>query len=280
LQAATTGSWAGVARPTTTNAGLTAATGNNSTNSDASAFTYINTFTATASSDTVYVSFIPDVAGSYSFLVSTTTFSGTSAGTDGTSNTSNPIYVAGDTNASFTVTTAGAPTGVTLTNVTGTTAYNGGGGTYGALIRVNLAGGVLTTDEVINVTSSAGYIVKATRNGNGTFSSGTPSSTSTAALNKSDFQNGVAFVNVLPTAASQTITVTATGSGSLAAITNTATVSSLAGNSADGATYALPITSWKARGGTAVTTGWSSATAQTTTDNGLTYPSTATSLSL
>ena len=196
-----------------------------------------------------YVSFIPDVAGSYSFLVSATSFGGVGTPV-------HPAFIAGDTSALITVTTGGAPTAVTLTNIGGTTTHSGGIG-HGALLRVNLTGGALTGDEAINVTSSAGYVSKATVTG-GAFDSVVPTASTTASLTKADFVNGVAFVNVLPTAASQSIVVTAEGTGSLAAITTTASVASQA------AAASWDFSTFAKRGGTAVTTGWDSATAGTT----------------
>jgi hypothetical protein len=140
---------------------------------------------------------------------------------------------------------------------------------------VNLTGGSLTTDEAINVTVSAGEVSKATVSGAGAFTSVVPTSTTTASLTKSDFVNGVAYVNVQPTASSQSIVVTATGTGALAAISGTATVASMAA-----AGTSLTATSFKGRGGTAVTTGFSSATAASSSDGAMNIPNTATSTTL
>ncbi|CAN2227596.1 hypothetical protein MCERE85_01377 [Candidatus Nanopelagicaceae bacterium] len=75
--------------------------------------------TATATSTSFYVAFVADVAGSYTFLVS----SGNSA------------YTAGDTSASFTITTTGTPTSVTASSLGGSAiAY----GTKGQLFAVSL----------------------------------------------------------------------------------------------------------------------------------------------
>jgi hypothetical protein len=75
--------------------------------------------TASKTSTSFYVAFVADVAGSYTFLVST----------------GNTAYTAGDTSASFTITTAGAPTTITATSLGGSAiAY----GTTGQLFSVSL----------------------------------------------------------------------------------------------------------------------------------------------
>jgi len=197
----------------------------------------------TASSVTAYLVIRPDVAGTYSILVSAT--NGTAA--------TNPSYSyeAGVGLATtVTISTGGGPTSVTLTNVTGTAAY---AGDYGALIRVNL-NGQLAGDEVINVTTTAGYIAGATATG-GVFTSTAPTASTTAALSKTSFVNGVGFVNWKPTAAAQSATLTATATGTLSSITTTLSVAGAA------AAADLTLTKFAGRGGTAVTTGWSMSTA-------------------
>ena len=163
-----------------------------------------------------------------------------------------------------TFTTGGAPTTITLTNISGTTNT---AGTYGALVRVNL-NGALTGDEAVALTTTSGNIAGATVSG-GAFTSVAPTASTTARLTKSSFVNGIAFVNV-DLAAATTATVTATGTGTLEAITATVSVASAA------ATADLAAVKFAGRGGTAVTTGWSlsTATAAGTTVN---VKSTATS---
>jgi len=197
---------------------------------------------AADSSETVYVSFIPDVAGSYSFIVSATSWAGT--GTD----TSHMSYVAGDVSAVATVATGGAPTTVTLTKINSSHPKS----STGSLIRVNL-NGQLTGDEAVDVTASSGaYIAEATVSAV-TFTSATPTASTSARLTKDDFVNGIAFVNVLGTTAGSTYTVTATGTGTLAAITTNTTVTT--GYASDAAAAAFV-----GAGGTAVTTGWKAGT--------------------
>jgi len=166
-----------------------------------------------------------------------------------------------------TITTGAAPSAVTLTNTTGKTSISG---TYGALVKVSIGSNTLVDDEAINVTTSAGYIAKATQSG-GTFASNAPTSSTSARLTKSDFVNGLAYVNVLPTSTTAVI-VTATGSGSLAAITNTISVSAQT-------TSDLTVTSFLGRDGTVIASGWDSATACTAACSRV-VPSTATSDSL
>jgi trimeric autotransporter adhesin len=130
----------------------------------------------------------PDVAGSYSVLVST------NAGTTGS-------YTAGDANASFTLTTGGAPTGVTLTTVGGSSLNTAM--TSGVAVAVSLVGGTLSGIESINLTTS----------GSGTISKDRSSYATTAALTATDFTNGKKIVWLKsPATASETISLTATGS--------------------------------------------------------------------
>ena len=202
------------------------------------------THSATAATVTAYLSIKPDVAGTYSVLVSAT--NGTAADNPSFS------YEAGvGLSTLVTITTGAAPSAVTLTNITGTTSISG---TYGALVKVSIGSNTLVDDEAINVTSSAGYIAEATQSG-GAFASNAPTASTTARLTKGDFQNGVAYVNVLPTSTTAVI-VTATGSGSLAAITSTLSVTAQT-------TSDLTVTSFLGRDGTVIASGWDSATALT-----------------
>ncbi len=236
----------------TTTAGDIAASGTGHV--AAAALTVVHT---TASTVTAYLTVKPDVAGTYSVLVSATNG-------DGATRPSYSYEAGVGLSTLVTFTTGGAPTTVTLTNISGTTNT---AGTYGALVRVNL-NGQLTGDEAVAVTTSSGNIAAATVSG-GAFTSVAPTASTTARLTKASFVNGVAFVNV-DLAAATTATVTATGTGTLAAITGTVSVASAA------ATADLAAVKFAGRGGTAVTTGWSlsTATAAGTTVN---IKSTATS---
>jgi len=237
----------------TTTAGDIATSG---TGVAAAAYTATHT---TASSVTVYMTVRPDVAGTYSVLVSATN------GNGGQTNPSYSYEAGVGLSTLVTFTTGGAPSTVTLTNVSGTT---NAAGTYGALVRVNL-NGALTGDEAVAVTTSSGNIAAATATG-GVFASVAPTASTTARLTKANFINGVAFVNV-DLAAATTATVTATGTGTLAAISATTTVAS-----ATGGTATITATKFAGRGGTAVTTGWSLATA-TAAGTNVKIKSTATS---
>jgi len=106
----------------------------------------------------------------------------------------------------------------------------------------------LAGDEGIDVTVTGAYVVKATVS-SGSFNSGTMGTATTASLGKSDFIDGVGFVNVKG-AESAAVTVTASGSGSLS-ITSASTSFTMgkASTSSSGNTFA-------GKSGTAVTTGW------------------------
>jgi hypothetical protein len=177
--------------------------------------------TANILTSTVYLSFKPDVAGSYTFIVS--------AADDGSglgnSLYTNRSYVAGDTSTTFTVTaSATGPSSITLSSY----GSHPIGSADGSLVKVTLkdsAGGASTIagDEAIGVSISGGYVIKAGLS-SGNFTSGTMGTATTATLTSSDFLNGVAFLNVLGTAVG-TVTVTATGTGTLAStVATSATV--------------------------------------------------------
>ncbi len=215
---------------------------------------------STETSTTFYLSVKPDVAGTYTLLVSASTTSG------------NAAYVAGDLNSSFSFTTAGAPTTVTMTNVGGTTNYTG---LYGALVKVTLkdsAGNAATLagDEGISISASSGYIAEATLSA-GQFTSAQPSASTAVALSASDMVNGVGFINVKGTTSTgSTQVLTATGTGTLA----TNVTSTLSVTTAKAATIAE--TDWVVPASAAtVTTGIYSAGAAAAN-----VPTTATSVSL
>jgi hypothetical protein len=220
----------------------------------ASALTVVHT---AASTVTAYLTVRPDVAGTYSVLVSVTNG-------DGVTRPSYSYEAGVGISTLVTFTTGGAPTTLTLTNISGTTNTSGA---YGALVRVNL-NGPLTGDEAVAVTTSSGNIAGATVSG-GVFTSVQPTASTTARLTKANFINGVAFVNV-DVAAAATATVTATGTGTLAAITANTTVTAAT------AAANIEATTFAGRAGTAVTTGWSLATAATSATS-VTIKSTATS---
>ena len=198
-------------------------------------------------STTVYLSVKPDVSGTYTILLSAST-------TDG-----NNQYVAGDVSTSFSFTVGAAPTAIVMTS----SGSHNISTTYGSLVKITStdASGnpaAIKSDENITVSVSGGAIAKATLS-TGNFSSAAPAAETSVSLTSSNFLNGVAFVNVLGSAAG-TVTVTATGAGTLSsAVTNTINIT--AGKVAtlsSGNTF-------KGAAGTAVTTGWYNTTASATT---------------
>ena len=173
---------------------------------------------------TYYVRVKPDLAGTYSFIVSA------SAGAALVGD--NLSYVTGDSSAVFSVTTQGAPATAVLSNIGGTTSASG---TYGALVKVTLkdAAGVATAlsgDEAVALSVSSGYISKSTvSSGNFTSVNPTTGALTSVSLGAADFVNGMAFVNVKDTAtAGVTVVVTASAAGSMAtAVTGTLSVMQL-----------------------------------------------------
>jgi hypothetical protein len=175
---------------------------------------------------TTYVKIVPDVAGSYTVLVSTNA-------------SSNIYYSAGDKSATFTISTGSAPTGVTLTTLGGGTIT--GGSPTGNAILVSLVGGSLAGDEEITLTPS----------GTGKLSKGasavarTPDSFAAAAtaisLTSADFVSGskIVWLTSAGTAA-ETVSLTATGGAGVAStVTATKTYSVVAG--AGSATVVLTL---------------------------------------
>jgi trimeric autotransporter adhesin len=176
--------------------------------------------TAATTSGDLYVVFQPDVAGSYTFLVSAEAGAPTIA---------TQAYAAGDASTSFTVSTAVAPTTVTLATVTGAT-VTGSTNTVGRLMKATLtAGSALGTNQTItlstNNTSATIAPITAANIVAGTPQSGIAYAAS-ATLDTSHFVNGVAYFKLRDTTATATTTVvTATGSGLLSSAV-TSTVSS------------------------------------------------------
>ena len=151
----------------------------------------------TAGYHTAYVKIIPDVAGSYGVLVSTN-----ATGVNG--------YTAGDANASFTIATGGAPTGVTLRNLDSSSLVTSMAN--GIAVEVALVGGSLSGLESISLTT-AGSISKGA-----SASAVTPNTFSTAgtavALTATDFVSGkkIVWLKDAAATAARTISLTATGS--------------------------------------------------------------------
>ena len=172
--------------------------------------------TSTTTGGSIFVVFQPDVAGSYSFLVSTAT---------GAPTVATAAYAAGDANTSFTVATAVAPTTVTLATVTGATP-TGTASDVGRLMKATLNTGAalgpnqtiaLTTNDTTNATLA---IVTSQTAGT------TSAYATTQTLTNAHFVNGVAYFKLLDEkATANTVVVTATGSGTLSS-SITSTVSS------------------------------------------------------
>jgi trimeric autotransporter adhesin len=149
------------------------------------------------------IRFVPDVAGSYTFLVSSSI----------RANAAGVTYAAGDANASFTLTTGSAPTTITLATVTGAT-VTGASVTIGRLMKLTLStGAVLGSGQTIALTTNnTSATMAAVNQANG--SAGSYATTLT--LDSTNFVGGVAYFKLADakTTASTTV-VTATGSGLL-----------------------------------------------------------------
>jgi len=167
----------------------------------------------------------PDVAGSYTVLVSTSSraLAGSTA------------FAAGDASATYTFTTGAAVASVTLAAVTGAPT---GGSTNGQIFKVTIkdaAGNAtqLATNEAINLTSNV------TTTNIGEIAAGCTSSCTatyngagvTAGLDNSNFSAGVAYIQIKDaTAAAADAVITATGSGLLSnTITSTVGFSTVTG---------------------------------------------------
>jgi trimeric autotransporter adhesin len=174
------------------------------------------------------VDIMPDVAGSYTVLVST------SIRAEGVATST---FAAGDASATYTFTTGAVASSVTLAAVTGAPI---GGSTNGQIYSVTIkdAAGAITqlaSGQTINVTSNVattniGEITggctsscTATYNGPGV----------TAGLDSTNFSAGVAYIQIKDaTAAATDAVITATGAGLLSnAITSTAAFSTVLGGS-------------------------------------------------
>ncbi|CAN1528874.1 hypothetical protein MCERE8_01355 [Candidatus Nanopelagicaceae bacterium] len=203
--------------------GTTGSATQNATDKLTVAALFTSTGWTTQTSAGFKISITPDVAGTYTVLVSTR------AGSTLTNS-----YAAGDASATYTITTGGAVSTVALAAVTGAT--TGGTTSEGQIYKVTLkdaSGAVaqLAAGETINITSSAtttnvGEIAAAcasactpTYNGAGV----------TAGLDSSNFSNGVGYIQVKDaTDAAVDAILTATGSGMLSStVSTTATFSTV-----------------------------------------------------
>jgi len=165
------------------------------------------------------VNLTPDVAGSYTILVSTN------------SGSTPAVYAAGDANTSYTVTTGAAVSSVTLAAVTGSSTANtaGNGQIFKATIK-DAAGTVaqLKTGETITLSSDkTSTVIGQVTQSSGAISFGTAGATSV--LDSGDFTNGVAYFAVKDATATAVVAaISATGSGLLAStITSSVTATTV-----------------------------------------------------
>jgi trimeric autotransporter adhesin len=160
----------------------------------------------------------PDVAGTYTVLVSTST-------TYATGDTATGIaYAAGQVSVSYTFTTGATASSVVLSAVTGAAPVGGSGRIYKATIKDSTGvAAQLGVGETINLTSNSTT---------SRFTTYTPvtgaiiaDATTSATLTSTNFSGGVAYFKVADTAAAAASSViSATGSGTLSAtVTGTAT---------------------------------------------------------
>jgi hypothetical protein len=161
-----------------------------------------------------YVRITPDVTGTYTGLISTTYYPNNGTYGDVRSAAANEVYSAGDKSASFSFSTTGAPTAMALTTLAGGTIL--AGSPYGAAVAVTLVGGTLGALDSIDLTAS----------GNGKISIASAANyAATKSLTSSNFAGGQTAVIWLRSSgtAAETITLTATSSGALAAFSATKT---------------------------------------------------------
>jgi len=154
------------------------------------------------------VGITPDVAGTYTVLISSSTRSAASTA----------AYAAGDASTTFTFTTAGTPTSVAITSVAGSIV---GKGTYGRIVKVSLkdaAGNatVLGANEALTISDNVTSTIT------GAFSGTTLTTLSSA--NSADMIGNEYYVRLADSDAvttAETGTLTVTGSGLLPATLTT-----------------------------------------------------------
>jgi hypothetical protein len=244
----------GATSATITRLGNTFANGTFSSDPSASATVSTGTMavaSTTATTNYVDVVLTPDVAGAYTFILSV----------------GNSTYVAGDKNASATVTTAGAPATAAISVVGSTIAT---GSSVGSILKIVLkdAAGVVTKPnafESIDLTVSTGDAVFVT------------GGLKTLSLGASAFAGGTAFTNITDATASDSNVVSLAGGGTLGSVATLATSATLASSAASGTVAdatSSPEVDWQQGTGVA-TTGF-----KLVSQTSLVYPSTATSQSI
>ena len=152
------------------------------------------------------VKLTPDVAGSYTILVSTN------------SGSTPAVYAVGDANTTYTVSTASAVSSVTLASVTGssTAAGSSNGQIFKATIKDSAAVvSQLSEGQTITLASDkTTTVISRITQSSGAVTTGTAGTA--LVLSSTDFSNGVAYFAVKDaTATAVTAAITATGSGLL-----------------------------------------------------------------
>jgi len=127
-------------------------------------YTFDSTEVGAGKSGTVYVNITPDIAGTYTVLVSTSATATTTS-----------KYTAGDNSVQYSFTTAGAPTQISASYVGSVVDF----GKYGALVSVKLkdANGnatVLGANEGLTVSTTATNVALRTKDSYVTVTAGTP----------------------------------------------------------------------------------------------------------
>jgi len=172
------------------------------------------------------INITPDIAGTYTVLVSAGTYTAAvyNAATEG--QRVDP-YAAGDPNATYSFATSAAVSSVTLAAVTGSAT---GGATYGQLFKATIkdaagAAAQLGANETIALSTNTSTVTmaKAKSSGSATSWDSSASYATTLALSNADFASGVAYFYAKDSATTGATTViTAAGSGLLStSITNT-----------------------------------------------------------
>jgi len=185
--------------------------------------TYVVNASDSVGQATLLVGFNPDVSGSYTFLASTPNALG-DVTTNVTSSTTSGYYTASasDTTTSWSVTTKGSATSVAITAVT--TGAASGSAEYGALYKLTLSDGtnstLLSSTETLTLTSSDSSV---------TFSTPAGAAQGGTAIypvgrDTTGWSGGAFYFRVDNSSiTSETVTITATGSGTLAStISNSA----------------------------------------------------------
>jgi hypothetical protein len=180
---------------------LIATASSTTTNAASSIAYYLTAAEVAAKKVDLAIKITPDVAGTYTVLVSTTN----GATTKG--------YTAGDVSTTFSITPGAGPSAIATTVVAGGSLL--ANSPTGALVKVSLTDAAgnpsaLSGNEVFNVTTSGnGAVAK----GHATGSSYT---TTSVVLGASDFVNGTGWVKIRSTGtAAETISLVLTGSGTL-----------------------------------------------------------------